>query len=267
MGVMDERSSRVFIGVSLLVLLWIGTYWAYNPDQRQRTPPISFAGPGEPEADQTGAIAPILPAQPMTSSTEFPAEPPVDRPVDRPGDRPGMLSRAVGAESTPPAQPAVDPPGARVVAPAFRDHTIRAGDTFETIARRYFGSSSMAPAIARANPLKDPRRLRVGEVLRVPLDPENIQGRVVLEDGTIPSNPVRPQTPSAVEYLVKAGDTLTKIARAYYGSVRHADFIFNANRDTMADQNSLRVGQTLRLPPLPAGAASGAEAAGAGDGG
>lgn len=256
MGVMDERSSRVFIGVSLLVLLWIGTYWVYDPDRRQRTPPISFAEPDpQAEPERGGSAPPVSPFAPP--SGPIPGSP---------GDALGLLGRGLGIDPAPGVEraptgveppPRVTPPAPRVVAPAFRDHTIQPGDTFETIARRYLGSASLSSAIARANPLKDPRRLRVGEVLRVPLDPDNIQGRVVLEDGSTPAEPVRPETPSVVEYRVQAGDTLSKIAQAYYGSTRHADFIFRSNRDTMASPDSLRVGQTLRLPPLPAGAAEG----------
>lgn len=225
MGVMDERSSRMFVGVCLLVLLWIGTYWVYDPHRRDRNPEISFAQPEATAAEQT--------------------TPPIDPP-----------SPLVIVETAPPQ---VDPAGLdgrneglRVEPPQFRDYTVRANDTYERIARRELGSASLAGAIARANPLKDPTRLQPGQTLRIPLDPDNIQGRVVTEDGAKPVEPPAPQTPTAVEYSVKPGDTLTGIARSYYGSVRHADFIFASNRDVLASPDSLRVGQVLRLPPLPA---------------
>lgn len=53
-----------------------------------------------------------------------------------------------------------------------------------------------------------------------------------------------------VEYLVKPGDSLSKIAQNFYGSARHADFIYQSNRNTLRSKNSIRVGQTLKLPPL-----------------
>ena len=222
MGVMDERSSRMFVGVCLLVLLWIGTYWVYDPNPTDRAPTISFAQPDPEPVDPS-------PAGPGVS---------VPEPV----------------RFEPVVAPAEPEPGLRVVEPLFRYYTVRANDTFERIARTELGSSSLANAIARANPLKDPRRLQPGQVLRIPLDPDNIQGRVVRADGAAPTEPPRAQPPSAVEYLVQPGDTLTGIARSYYGSVRHAEFIFASNRDALASPDSLRVGQTLRLPPLPAGA-------------
>jgi nucleoid-associated protein YgaU len=225
MGVMDERSSRMFVGVCLLVLLWIGTYWVYDPGRGDREPTISFAEPDrgpDPAAEMPAApvVAPPAPTSPVVS------EPAPETPAD---------------------------PGLRVEPPLFREYIVRANDTYERIAQRELGSSSLAGAIARANPLKDPTRLQPGQPLRIPLDPDNIQGRVVTAGGGEPVEPPKPQTPTAVEYRVQPGDTLTGIARSYYGSIRHADFIFASNRDVLAGPDSLRVGQVLRLPPLPPG--------------
>lgn len=223
---MDERSSRIFVGVCLLVLLWIGTYWVYEPGPGRAAPSISFdtpdasAGPGGP-----------APGGP------FPSEPVVGEPT------PVVFE--------PPLEPEPGP-GLRVEEPGFIEHVVRSGDTFQTIAARYLGSELLSGAVARANPLKDPRRLLAGDVVRVPVDPDNIQGRVVRDDGT-PAEPPPPETPPVVEYQVKAGDSLSRIAQSYYGSVRHADFIFRANRDVLSSPDRLRVGQTLRLPPLPPG--------------
>ncbi len=227
MGVMDERSSRLFVGVCLLVLLWIGTYWLYEPGESRggRAANISF---DPPDADPPGARAGADGA-----GAGSPSRPPVP---------------AVRFEPVP--EPPEPDPGLRVVRPDFRPHTVRAGETFESIARQYFGPSAPASIIARANPLKDPSRLKPGDVVDVPLDPDNIQGVVVRADGT-PAEPPAPQTPEAVEYLVKPGDSLSRIAQSYYGSTRHADFIFRSNRDVLSSPDRLRVGQTLRLPPLP----------------
>lgn len=238
MGVMDERSSRLFVGGCLLVLLWVGTYWAYDPGPARDAPTISFDVPED-------AGPPAEPAQ-----ARAPAETPA-RPAP-PATGPGAGESPAPVVTTP-AQPPADP-GVRVVPPRFREHVIGPNETFETIAQRYYGAAGLGSVIARANPLKDPRRLRPGEVLRVPLDPENVQGVVVRADDGMRTEPP-PAPDGVVEYRVKAGDSLSRIAQSYYGSVRHADFIFESNRDVLASPDRLRVGQVLRLPPLPGASA------------
>ncbi len=56
--------------------------------------------------------------------------------------------------------------------------------------------------------------------------------------------------PTAAFYTVKAGDTLSKIAKAHYGDARKYPAIFEANRPMLSDPNTIYPGQVLRLPPL-----------------
>ena len=51
--------------------------------------------------------------------------------------------------------------------------------------------------------------------------------------------------------MVKAGDSLSKISKAMYGTTRHARLIFEANRDQLKDEDSISLGQTLVIPPEP----------------
>ncbi|MCY4141202.1 MAG: TcpQ domain-containing protein [Rhodobacteraceae bacterium] len=46
-------------------------------------------------------------------------------------------------------------------------HTVKAGDTFGRIAQKYLGTASRHPEIAAANPDMDPKKLRIGTVLKV----------------------------------------------------------------------------------------------------
>ncbi len=62
---------------------------------------------------------------------------------------------------------------------------------------------------------------------------------------TVPT-PVSPVTRS---YVVKQGDSLYAISRKFYGDSSHIDRIFQANRDSLPSKDSLKVGQTLRIPP------------------
>jgi nucleoid-associated protein YgaU len=58
-----------------------------------------------------------------------------------------------------------------------------------------------------------------------------------------------PAASPEVTYTVKSGDTLSKIAREYYGDDKHHRLIFEANRDKLNDPDDISVGQELRIPP------------------
>jgi LysM repeat protein len=49
-------------------------------------------------------------------------------------------------------------------------------------------------------------------------------------------------------YTVKAGDSLSKIAKQYYGEASQYTKIFEANRDKLSDPNVIQPGQTLVIP-------------------
>ncbi|MGA9770510.1 MAG: LysM peptidoglycan-binding domain-containing protein [Blastocatellia bacterium] len=50
-------------------------------------------------------------------------------------------------------------------------------------------------------------------------------------------------------YTVKAGDTLSKISRHFYGNANEYMRIFYANRDKLRDPDKIQVGQELTIPP------------------
>ncbi len=62
--------------------------------------------------------------------------------------------------------------------------------------------------------------------------------------GTIPPKP----------YVVRRGESLWTIARTVYGrsSPDVINYMVDANKDTIKDRDSLREGQTILIPPLPA---------------
>jgi nucleoid-associated protein YgaU len=49
-------------------------------------------------------------------------------------------------------------------------------------------------------------------------------------------------------YTVKAGDTLSKISREFYGDATQYTRIFNANRGVLRDPNTISPGQELVIP-------------------
>jgi LysM repeat protein len=61
--------------------------------------------------------------------------------------------------------------------------------------------------------------------------------------GVDPALPVPPKI-----HEVVAGETLSKIAKAYYGDANKYMKIFEANKDQLKDPNKINVGQKLKIP-------------------
>ncbi|GAA5067119.1 LysM peptidoglycan-binding domain-containing protein [Lysobacter panacisoli] len=50
-------------------------------------------------------------------------------------------------------------------------------------------------------------------------------------------------------YTVEKGDTLSHIAKRFYGKAGKWNAIFDANRDQLDDPDRIQPGQVLRIPP------------------
>lgn len=111
--------------------------------------------------------------------------------------------------------------------PGFRQYTIRAGDNFYRLALR-FGTS--VAAISSANPGIDPNALRVGQQICIP-------STRAPRARACPRNWIR--------YSVRAGDTLSKIARQ-----QHTTVTVLLDNNPGIDPNRLRVGQIICVPPV-----------------
>lgn len=53
---------------------------------------------------------------------------------------------------------------------------------------------------------------------------------------------------SARTYTVKSGDTLSKIAKEFYGNANDYNRIFEANQDKLQSPDKIQVGQQLTIP-------------------
>jgi len=214
---MEGASGRSLGVILLLLLVWVGVYWWWPA-----APAVSFADP-----------------TPMIELA-----PPVIRPPERPSPRPELTTQDVRPAAVTPPPPADTVPG--VIPPAFVEHTLKGGQTLEDVSREHYGTTQHAPAIARANPLMSPINLKAGRVIRVPVDPTNIQGKPATGEGNASAAAAVPQ-----EYVVLKGDSLAKIARRVYGEDGLAAVIFEANKDTLSSPDRIKVGQKLRIPPKP----------------
>ncbi len=226
---MDPIQRRTIVGLSGLVALWVVVYWVWQP-RSDRNPNVTFA---DSAFEETGSQPPVLILMPPDG--------------DRQHTNDDSQSQSPEIDDGEPSRPSTDDDEqtqGEFGSPPFRWAVARKDDTFEKIAEREFGRKSLWTAIARANPLKDPERLRAGDRIKIPLDPDNPQGR--------PETPEQlPEPPKVVEYTVQPNDTLSGIAKKMYGSVRFVDFLFDANRDRLRSPDDLRLGQVLIVPPVP----------------
>ena len=136
----------------------------------------------------------------------------------------------------PPTQDPFAPPGGTTppvtpVPSGTSDYVVKSGDTFSSIATR---NNTTVKAIEAANPGVDSRRLKIGQKLVLPA----------------PGTGAVAPTPSAVVdsnvYVVKSGDTLSRIATAHKTTVKELKAINGLTTDR------INVGQKLKLPPPPA---------------
>lgn len=80
----------------------------------------------------------------------------------------------------------------------------------------------------------------------------NTQGVARVEDEirVVEAAPEAPPQPEAQMHTVASGDSLSKIAKQYYGDAVKYPLIFEANRPMLKDPNKIYPGQVLRIPPL-----------------
>ena len=126
-------------------------------------------------------------------------------------------------------QPRASSSGVR--APQSKIHVVRSGETLSEIAESYGIGLSKVRA---ANGLRS-NNLRLGQRLVIPATAKNLDGAVANASKASSSNDARMHT-------VRAGDTLSAIARRYGTSVAKLKAVNNLRN------NNLRIGERLRLP-------------------
>lgn len=66
--------------------------------------------------------------------------------------------------------------------------------------------------------------------------------------GPAPSGTTNSTRQAATTYTVKAGDTLSKIAKEFLGDAHAYMDIFNLNRDQLSNPDMIKPGQVLKIP-------------------
>jgi LysM repeat protein len=126
-------------------------------------------------------------------------------------------------------------------------YTVKVGDTLSAIARRY---NTSAKALMVANGIKDPTRLGIGQVLKIPGKKPAVAATPEKKPAAPAPKPESKPTPgpsSMVDsYNVKPGDTLSKVARHHGMTISQ---ITQANPGL--NPNLLSVGQQIHVSNKP----------------
>jgi nucleoid-associated protein YgaU len=99
-----------------------------------------------------------------------------------------------------------------------------------------------ASAIAKVYGVADDQATREKIVLAA----GNVHGVAGVEDNMTVSR----SGPPAQYYTVVRGDTLSKIAKQFYGDANKYPTIFEANKPMLTHPDKIYPGQNLRIPPL-----------------
>jgi len=162
------------------------------------------------------------------------------------------MTRPGPVNPTPPTGVITPTPPTPPVAGTPTSYVVKRGDSLSTISRKVYGSVRFWEKIAQANNITDARTLRPNMTLRIPAlsDAEraSVSGHAVAPAGGAAIAPLA--AAGGQTHKVVSGDTLEEISKRYYGTVRHAKTIMDANH--IADARLLRVGTTLVIPKLEA---------------
>ena len=93
-------------------------------------------------------------------------------------------------------------------------------------------------------------KTRVMEEFNKLVDTDNTLNLIEIDEKPAPPPaPVAPPVEAETIHEVIAGDTLSGLAKTYYGNASLYMKIFEANRDILEDPNLIKIGQQLRIPP------------------
>src|SRR5262245_12068595 len=77
---------------------------------------------------------------------------------------------------------------------------------------------------------------------------KDVVADIKVKPGAAPSPQASQPAAHEATYTVKSGDTLSSIAKQFYGDAHEYPEIFNANRDQLSDPDKIKPGQVLKIP-------------------
>ena len=166
----------------------------------------------------------------------------------------------------------------------FINHEIESGETLAGICRKYYPGQAynMVKAVMEANNISDPKKIRPGQTLKMPPIDERLAsaapvantvettkttsslqnnkllravhdttlvGVVTPDSSRINLKIKSPAESKATQtYTVQDKDTLTKIAKRFYGNERAWTKIYEMNKNILKSPHAIRSGISLKVP-------------------
>lgn len=132
-------------------------------------------------------------------------------------------------------------------------HVLQPDESLSSLADKYYGDYRKFHLIAEFNEIEDATRVRVGQEIKVPVlegVPIIAEPEQILTEGGKPA-----QLPEGVitvkgyaVHTIQPGDTLSKLAKEYYGDYQHYELIAKFNG--IEDVTGVRVGQEIKIPEV-----------------
>ena len=135
-----------------------------------------------------------------------------------------------------------------------KPYTAEMGDTLSKIAGKAMGANTKAnrDAILKANPklAENPNKINIGESYNIPVPTTavNTTNKPETRD-TVARETTLAVASSSVDYVVKEGDNLHKIAREQCGGISFVGQIQEMNKDLLKGSDKLKIGMKLKVPP------------------
>lgn len=233
--------------VSLLV-------WSKNGDHKKVSPAVGSANKGAVDESPASDDPNARPGPGPDSGDRYHLPP--DDPAS--GDGGLRIETADGGTRTPPvvnqdSHPEVVRPTPPVA--ASRTYKVEAGDSLAKIATKVYGKESAWKLIYEAN--KDKMSspddlLRVGTALAIPAGAPEIKPPANDPPKEVVKNEPPKESPrvevAKKTYKVKAGDTLSSIAKALLGDSNKWKVIYTANKEKLPHPDTLIEGMELSIP-------------------
>lgn len=124
--------------------------------------------------------------------------------------------------------------------PKYVYHVVQKGESLSVIAKKYYGDYKKYDVIARFNNLKDATKVKPGDKLMIP----DIKGSAL----PLAAPEIDRKITGFVMHTIKPGQSISKLAKIYYGDFKQFHVIAKYNK--MDDATQVKVGQKVKIPKV-----------------
>lgn len=187
----------------------------------------------------------------------------------RPTPGSGEISLAGNGDKPPSAAKPVESTTEKKLTEGPKTHVVQAGETFTSLAVKYFGHAKYTNLITKANPTVDPRKVRIGMKVIIPPAPENMTAAASPAPAPGPGTPTAtlagtrspsagtpitrtakaPPVPADRAYTIKAGEGWYTLAQRFLGNGERWTELYELNKERVPhNPHNVPPGTVIELP-------------------